>query len=237
MPELERHLRDLGPELEYPPTPDLAPVVARALERRRRLRRRIVVALALVALAVGVAFAVPPARSAILDWLGLRGVSVERAATLPPNLGTRLDLGRRVDLDEARRSLPFPLLVPAVLGDPDAAYLRRGPTGEEVTLVYRRRGDRPLLLVGEVRGRDATNLFGKVITPDVRVSRTEVAGAPAVWLEGAHAFAYFGPNGEFVRATLRLARNTLLWQRGTLVLRLEGAPTEEQALQIARSLA
>jgi hypothetical protein len=232
MPELERLLRELAPVLEYPPTPDLAARFTSALDRRRRVRRRLVVVLALVAVAVGIAFAVPPARSAILDWLGLSGVSVERVSGLPPGLPSRPSLGRRVDLAAARRSVPFPLLVPRALGAPDGVYVRRGPTGPQVTLVYRR----PLLLLSALRGSDATQLFQKLITPQVRFERTEVDGDPAVWLEGAHAFAYFGPHGEFVRETLRLARNTLLWQRGPLVLRLEGARTEQQALAIARSL-
>ena len=59
---------------------------------------------------------------------------------------------------------------------------------------------------------------------------------PAVWVAGVHAFAFFGPGGRFEQESLRLARPTLLWQRGELVLRIEGAPTSERALAIAASV-
>src|SRR5207249_3599125 len=77
---LERDLRALAAELEWPDTPALAPL---ELGRRRNLRP-LVLALAVLVLALAVAFAVPPARSAILRFLHLRGVSVERVETLPP---------------------------------------------------------------------------------------------------------------------------------------------------------
>jgi ABC-type transporter Mla MlaB component len=39
-----------------------------------------------------------------------------------------------------------------------------------------------------------------------------------------------------VEGTLRLARNTLIWQRGSVMLRLEGELTRAEALRIARSV-
>ena len=56
---LERDLRALAAELEWPDTPALAPL---ELARRRNLRP-LVLALAVLVLALAVAFAVPPARS------------------------------------------------------------------------------------------------------------------------------------------------------------------------------
>src|SRR5438093_4261558 len=83
MTELERALVALGGELEFPPTPDLRTRVGERLQRRRWVRP-LVFAVALGALAVGVALAVPPARSAILKFFHIGSATVERVETLPP---------------------------------------------------------------------------------------------------------------------------------------------------------
>src|SRR6476646_12199480 len=105
MAELETALRQLGGEVAFPPTPDLAPAIRGRLDRPQRLwRRPVAIALAVTVVAAAAAvLAVPQSRSAILDWLGLRNVSVVRVDTLPtvPARG-RLDLGRPVTLAEAK---------------------------------------------------------------------------------------------------------------------------------------
>src|SRR5207248_3750368 len=83
MTELERALVALGGELEFPQTPDVVGVVRGRIQRRRWLRP-LVLAVALAVLAVGVAMAVPPARSAILKFFHLGSATVERVETLPP---------------------------------------------------------------------------------------------------------------------------------------------------------
>src|SRR5207248_389427 len=83
MTELERALVALGGELEFPPTPDLVGAVRGRLQRRSWLRP-LVFAVALGALAIGVAMAVPPARSAILKFFHVGSATVERVETLPP---------------------------------------------------------------------------------------------------------------------------------------------------------
>ena len=84
MSSLEQRLQRLGQELEYPPEPDVAPAVLVRLDRRPFPWRVVAVALAVLAVAVGAAFAVPQARTTILKWFHLRGVTVERVETLPP---------------------------------------------------------------------------------------------------------------------------------------------------------
>src|SRR3954470_1680651 len=80
MPELDRTLRRLAGELEWPETPDVASRLALAPRRRRR---PLVVAVALALLALVVALAVPDARSSILRFFHLGDVTVERVSTLP----------------------------------------------------------------------------------------------------------------------------------------------------------
>ena len=120
MPELERMLTQLGQELDWPDTPELAPRVrARLAEpapRRQRvplpwgLRRSLALALVLLlVLAAVTAAAVPAVRDAVLEFLGLKGATVERRTTLPtPPPERPLDLGRRTpaDCSPSSRSLP-----------------------------------------------------------------------------------------------------------------------------------
>src|SRR5437870_4884494 len=77
MAELERALEQLAADVEWPATP------AFELRHARPRRRRLVLAVVLVLVALGIAFAVPPARSAILRLFHLGSVTVERVDTLP----------------------------------------------------------------------------------------------------------------------------------------------------------
>ncbi len=120
MAELDVALRELGREIEFPPTPDIASAVRGRLERPRRWRRPVAIALAVLAVAVGAVLAVPPARTAVLDWLGLSSVRIVRVDELPPTPAVeRLELGRQVSLEQA----PLWLLVPD--DEPDSDLCRR----------------------------------------------------------------------------------------------------------------
>src|SRR5436190_19036458 len=83
MTELERALAALGEELEFPQSRDVWPRIAERL-RRRRWVRPAVFALAAGVVALAIALAVPPARSAILKFFHIGSVTVERVETLPP---------------------------------------------------------------------------------------------------------------------------------------------------------
>ena len=72
---------------------------------------------------------------------------------------------------------------------------------------------------------------------NTHVRRLSIGGRPALWIEGApHEFVFLTPTGRIASAPLRLDKNTLLWQRRGLLLRLEGDVTLAEALRIARSL-
>ena len=73
MTELERALVQLGRELDLPTEPDLRSRVRERIERRPRYRRALVPALALL-VALGIALAVPDARSAILRFFHIGSV-------------------------------------------------------------------------------------------------------------------------------------------------------------------
>jgi hypothetical protein len=255
MAELERMLSQLGRELDWPDTPELAPGVrARLAEpspRRRRplvggLRRSLALALVLVlVLAAVAAAAIPTVRDAVLEFLGLQGATVERVATLPtPPPERPLDLGSRTTLEGARGRLAFAPLLPTGLGAPDAVYLHRRVGGGELSLAYRARPVLPRarstrlgLLMSEFRGDLHPDYVGKVVGPAAVAERLVVDGNPGIWVEGApHFFFYRDPDGQMIENELRLAENVLLVKRGDLLVRLEGAFGRERAIRIARSL-
>ena len=95
-------------------------------------------ALAVLALAVAAAMAVPQARTAILELFRLRGATVERVETLPPvppvdPLAVRmLELGTSIPVSDLETGS---VLVPTALGTPDAAYVSKAVPGR-VSLVY-----------------------------------------------------------------------------------------------------
>lgn len=238
MPELEARLRALGEELAFPATPDLAAAVEARLRERpaARPRRGLRLALALAALvaALGATLALSPgARSAFLEWLGIRGAVVAVVEELPPvTPATSLEaLGERVTLAEARRRAGFALLAPEGLGSPDAVYVKEPGM---VSLVYGRDLD-VRLIFSQVGGAIERGFaLKKVSAQGTVVEELTVDGAPALFLTGGpHLFAYVGPRGDIRYEPVYLARDVLLWERGPLTLRLEGELTREQALELA----
>jgi hypothetical protein len=204
-----------------------------------------VIAFAILVVAVGAAFAVPQARTAILEFLGLEGATVERVVLLPEAAPEGdLDLGQRVGLEEARGQASFPILVPELLGPPDAVYVNETTPGGRVTLVYLHNTKIPTtteagvgLLVTEFRGDLDPVLIGKLVGPGTSAEQLAVGGEPGLWIHGEpHVFLYRDADGEVREETRRLAGNALVWNRGDLLLRLEGDVSREQALEIARSL-
>ena len=226
MTELEHALRELGRALELPPAPDVAGRVAARIGPRRRLPvRRIALALAAIAVAVGIAFAVPPARSAILRFLGFGAVRIERVETLPAARERPLgaDLGPAVPPAQARAALQGRLLLPA---GGEHATLHLAPGGVVSLLL---RADRRVVLLSELPGMDE-GVLKKTAGSATRIEPAQVNGRFALWLTGSpHLYVFPG-------APPRLAGNVLLWQSHGLTLRLEGHLTKAQAVDLARSV-
>jgi hypothetical protein len=253
MSDLERRLTQLGRDLDWPETPDLASGLRQRLtapvRQRRRpavLRRSFAIALAaLLLLAGGVFAAVPGVRDAVLEFFHLQGATVERRPSIPsaPELRV-LDLGQRTTLERARSEIGFTPLVPAAAGRPDGVFVNTRAPGGELSLTYGPGAGMPRtgraglgLLVGEFRGDLAPEYTGKVAGQATRIERLRVDGEPAIWIEGApHLFFYRPPDSDFAETNLRLAHNVLLLERGNLLVRLEGAFSRERALELARSL-
>ena len=247
MSELELALVDLGRRLDLPPAPDLAPRVQVRLAERaaapswaRRPRALAVALVAALLVAVGALFAVPGTRAAILEFFHLRGVTIQRVDELPTvplqRDFNKLFLGEKVTLDEARKRADFDVVVPDALGDPDGIYFQEdNPPGGMVSFVYGT-PEEPRALFTEFRATVKDVVFKK-ITAGTHIASVRVDGEPGYFLSGdPHEFAYFDRTGQFRQEILRLAGNTLLWERGPLTLRLEADINREEALEIARSV-
>ena len=240
MPELEHALRQLGGRVEFPETPDMASAVRRRLaeaprRRWRPARRTLAIALAVAAVAIGAVFAVPPARTAVLEWLGIKGVDIVRVEKLPAVAPPgELGLGERVTLAQARRRVPHQILVAHAegVGNPDAVYVARHGGSYQVSFLWGTPGE-VRLLISQFPG---FAMAQKMIGPDTQAELVRVDGAEGVWFEGApHVFLWSdGVNAR--EETMRLVRKALVWQRGPLTLRLEGDLSKEDALEIARSV-
>jgi hypothetical protein len=228
--ELELELRALGAEIEFPAAPDFRAAVASRI-RRRRTTRRALLAIAAAAAAIGIAFAVPPARSAILRFFHLQGVTVERVDTLPAGRARSIgrSLGTSMTLEAAERRLGFRFALPPG-ATPTQARVVDAVLG---TVLLERDGK--LLLLSEFRG-DLFALMKKVAGPSTTVAEVEVRGEPGIWIEGATHFLYLGENGAVSELPIAVHGNVLLWQRDGLTYRLQGRIGERDALRIAESI-
>jgi hypothetical protein len=228
--ELELRLEELGRELVLPATPDLAPAVLERTYRRPLAWARVSFAVALAVAALAAAFSVPQARTAILHFFHLGGATVVRVETLPQATESAHaeGLGIPMTLEEAQRSAGIRLVLPP--GErPARAYV----LGDALVTVVLAADGKPVRL--SEFGSFGPGSLQKLVTQEAHVEPTRVNGARAVWIEGPHAFEYFGRDG-FREAPVREQGNVLLWLHGPLTLRLEGPLTEAQAVALARRI-
>jgi len=168
--DLDQQLRDLGSQLAFPATPDLARAVRARIRREPAwLRWRFALAAAaavLLALAATVAL-VPDARRAVAGFLGLPGFQVQKVRVLPSP--PRVRGVRPVTVDEARRLAGFALLIPGAPEKVRAAAFDGTPPGGEVELDLAAGA-----VITEVTGTVDTGFFGKMIGPNGQVKEVDV---------------------------------------------------------------
>ena len=238
MTELERALLAVGRNLEVPVAPDLTGPVRRRLADGRRpslySRRTLVVALAVLAVAVGAVLAVPQARSTIRDWLGIGNVTIRYVEDLPPveQATAGLELGEEMSLEEARERAGFRVRVPTVdgLDDPPKVYYNQDSS--QVAFLYGSE-EKPKLLITQA---DARGAIEKLVNLNVTERDLVVVepGYAGVWLYGEkHAIFYPTTDHE---EPFRLVGNALVFEIDGVTLRLEAEISKAEALRIARSL-
>lgn len=216
-----------------------------------------IVTIAIALLAV-LAFS-PEARATATDILRLRGVEIFRGPVPSPSptpsrspgaVPSPVDpssLGLRVGLADAQQRAEFLVRVPSdpQLGTADAIYVRPVEGSVAVSFAY---GPRPGIptsaqtglaaLVTEFGGHLEPAVLGKVVGQGTTIEQLTVNGGAGAWLQGAPHQVFFTTNrgNSFVTDTLRLAGNTLIWEQGGVVMRLEAQVDKATALRIAESL-
>ena len=90
--------------------------------------------------------------------------------------------------------------------------------------------NRAVALLHSFEYRPATESFTKVLGAGSDVRRVDVDGHPGLWIDGApHEVVIRGVDGE--TEVRRFAGNTLLWQDGDTIRRVEGFASLDEALR------
>jgi hypothetical protein len=231
MSELELRLNALRDEIDWPETPAFEPAFEPRPARRVPLRPLALGFAILLAVLAGVLAFSPGARSAFLEIFHIRGATIERVETLPDVRAQRLDYGVRVTREEAERRSGFQLLD---LGSkPDAIFIR--PDGL-VSVVY---GDpsRPRVVLSQARGAIFDGFMKKTGGSGTIVRYVTIKGQPGLFVTGDEHYVMFRDrNGNIADERTYLAGTVLLWNRGPLLLRLEGDMTLAEARKLANSV-
>ncbi len=262
MIDLERSLDELAARLEIPGGESLVADVMRRIDepaRRPASGRVLRLAGALVVVLAVVMIALPGPRRAVARWLGFDSVRIEPGVTVPASPATatpttvtgspttianpELDLGPSVTIDQAMSRTGLADPTPALLGAPQSIHVVQPPDSGQIVLVY---APSELLPQSDVTGVGALvsvmpasineGLFGKTLGDTATLQPVDVGGADGFWIEGSPHQLFFQV-GELIQPdTLRLATNTLLWQRDGHVYRIEADVTLPTALRIAATV-
>lgn len=253
MTEPETALVGLAPRLAFPPTPDLAGAVRAEIagspvSARRRLipswRPALALATALAAVTLGVMTFSPATREAVADWIGLDGVRITFGDEPRARIAQDLALGESVTLEAAEERADFDVEVLGALGNPDEVYILEDRPGGRVALVYKAREGLPRTaetgvgaLFSQFRATYRQDVAQKkMLDQDGIIQLVEVDDARGYWLGGGpHSIVYLDEEGEAHTDQVRLAGNTLLWQRDGIVFRLETALPRDEAIELAET--
>ena len=251
----EHQLAEIAGAFSYPPTPDVAGRVRQRLAQRRRrphpgrpaARRRLAWALLLLLMLAGVLLTVPTVRAALREFFqigairilpepGLSGAASPTPAANATASRSLLDLAGATSWDEAQAQTAFTLRYPPALGPPDEVYRQQlwdpGSDAPVVILVWR--DERQPEQVAFALYHIAVPYYGIKGAGLSAITETAVHGRPAYWVEGPHRIRLQG--GE-ISEWLFVPGNVLVWTRGDLTYRLEGAGSIEAAVDLAESLA
>ncbi len=235
---LDAALRDLAARIDFPATPSLLPGIDRRVAassgpvpRRRRFGRALI-------LAVGLALLLA-ATVAAVAWV-LPGLRITPVASVPAEQAS--DVGSGLALGDAISDIPsFEL---GTLDPPDAMY--RSRDGSVLSLVYAAVGELPAmndsgigLLVQRIEGNLDVAMVEKLVEEvGAEVTPITVVGSDGFWIEGPpHLVRYLRPDGTVRGEMTRLAGDTLVWQDGEVLYRMESSLGLADAMRLAESVA
>ena len=239
---MESALRDLAGAINWPTPVDFAQRLAFNQAIRRTGRRGMVWLAGAVVLGLAI-FLIPTARQAVANLVEVAGIRFEFADGPDLPAPTNLAPGVEVDMEEATRSVDFPILVPSALPLPGVVHVVHWELGNQVFLSWAASEQLPEvgasgigLLLAEFRANLNEDFFGKLVSGDTTIDRVEVDGVPAFWLAGAPHVFMFEEGGPLVEDSTRLTGNVLIWEVDGITYRLESNLSVEESLEIAESL-
>jgi hypothetical protein len=250
MIELERALDELAERVQIPGGDWLVGDVLRRVgepAQHRPRGRALALAGAMVVLVAAATLALPGPRHAVARWLGFDSVHIEPGVTVPTTttaVPPALGLGPSLSMAEAMSQAGLPDPTPALLGRPQSVHVVQPPDSGQIILVYVPSALLPMspvigvgALVSVFPAHIEEGFFAKALGNDATVSSVDVPTADGgYWIEGAPHQLFFDSGGQPQLDTLRLATNTLLWQRGDHIYRIEADVSLETALRIAASV-
>jgi hypothetical protein len=255
MIDLERRLSTLADELDLDDDVDargllVDQVLARLDEPDRSgwSRRSLQVAALVVLVVAASVVAVPSSRRTLADWFGFDRARIELRPDLsvpeqapvisptptdaepsgaaPPTPSETLPSETLPSETSPSETLPSETLPSETL--PSGSL--PGPGRSSTVLV-----DGIAVLVSALDGTLDDGLITKMVGGDSSVREVDVAGRRGVWIDGApHDLAFLTGDGEVVFE--RFAGNTLPWQDGDVLYRVEGFPTLADAAAYASKL-
>ena len=231
---LETALSKLAASVDWPdasphlPTRVTARIEAVQAQRWQPVWRRLVIALSIVSIVVGVLVFSPSARQAVANLFSTAGIRIDFTTDPPPATGAELDLGERINLADIAQQLDFVLRHPAgeEPGQPSEVYLTRDG---QVNMVWEGSQTLPVagdtgvaLLLTQSNAGNGPSFAYKTISPNTEVQIVMVEGVPGLWIEGApHTITLLDSEANPVDVSTRLAANVLLWEANGINYRLE----------------
>jgi hypothetical protein len=232
--------------------------------RRRTMGRVPRFAGALAAALIAAVMVLPGPRHAVARWLGFDSVRIEPGVTVPTTLAPAtsapattvsqpptsttvanpvLGLGSAVSIEAAMSQTGLPDPTPTLLGAPQSIHVAHPPASGQIIVVYAPSDLVPQsnvtgvgALVAVLPARIDEGFFRKTLGDTATVRPVDVDGAVGYWIEGTPHQLMFESGNDVLEDTLRLATNTLLWQRDGHVYRLEADIELGTAVRIAKTV-
>ena len=240
---MEQRLAAFGATLTFPRADELVDDVLAALDAEvrplgSRRRHLLLAAAAVLVVIAALVAAVPGSRHAVARWLGFENLRIEHVERLPEEVAPSVPaaapapsrLGPEVSLDDAAATTGVVPRVAEGLGEPLSVH---APGDRYVAVRYGVDGGE--VIVATLPGDLEPGLFTKLVDGGVEIVDVEVGGMPAYWITGRqHVLMYVDPAGQVQES--RLADDTLVWEQGDVIVRVEGDIPLERAMAIAETV-
>lgn len=234
----EKQIQEWAAAFTYPPTPDIAgkirPLLTTPAKKAVQPRRRLAWALVLLLLAASL-LAVPSVRAALVQILRAGGITIfvgEEADVeeIPPLLSEQLPaFTEPITLEEALARFPD-LALPTELPAPDDVLLHENNAQHAAVIFLWRNAEQPDQIALSLYQINVAQFAYKGAE---RLAETEVNGNRAFWINAPHVF--YLQNSQWEQWAF-VEGNVLIWWKGSITYRLEGATSLSEALQIAESM-